>query len=326
VGSQTFTLYDAHDVTGTMTFGTPFTLSTTSPGQNGVLTFTATAGQSVSLAASSGPSGSLTVKDASQQMVGSTSIGIGTHLVEPMTLAAGTYTVAVDYLGSGTGTTTLTLYDVPADLTGTITPGGAAVISTVGTPGQNAVYTMATPTNNRVSLAIAANGAAATVRVLRADGSTVTTGTAGTAASFVEPWVFASGQQVKVDLSGATTGSDTLVAYDVPPDVSGSVTIGGAAANVTIAASGQNGALTFSGTASQQVTVHATNNTLSSQLTPVTINLLSTDGTTVLTSKSSISSSFDLSTVTLPATGTYTVTINPAGTNTGGVSINVTSP
>ncbi len=40
------------DVTGTMTFGTPFGLTFTRPGQNGALTFAGTNGQRVVLAAS----------------------------------------------------------------------------------------------------------------------------------------------------------------------------------------------------------------------------------------------------------------------------------
>lgn len=36
--------------------------------------------------------------------------------------------------------------------------------------------------------------------------------------------------------------------------------------------------------------------------------------------------SFNLSTVTLPVTGTYTVTVNPYGLGTGGVNLQVTSP
>jgi hypothetical protein len=113
----------------------------------------------------------------------------------------------------------------------------------------------------------------------------------------------------------------TLTLYDVPADVAGAVTIGGPAVQVTITVPGQNGSLTFNGTSGQQVTVRVTNNTMST----VTVKLLKPDGTT-LTSKTSSSSSFNLTTQTLPTTGTYTITIDPSGANTGSMNVSVTSP
>jgi hypothetical protein len=99
------------------------------------------------------------------------------------------------------------------------------------------------------------------------------------------------------------------------------VTIGGSSVPVTTTVPGQNGSLTFSGTASQQVTVRVTGNTMGS----VTVKLLRPDGTTMTTTLSS-SASFNLATQTLPTTGTYTVTIDPSQTNTGTMNVQVTNP
>jgi len=52
------------------------------------------------------------------------------------TTAGGTYTSSL-ILGHSTGNLTLTLYDVPADVSGTITPGGSADTVTTTVPGQN---------------------------------------------------------------------------------------------------------------------------------------------------------------------------------------------
>jgi hypothetical protein len=90
---------------------------------------------------------------------------------------------------------------------------------------------------------------------------------------------------------------------------------------VTTTAPGQNASVTFSGTASQQVTVHVTSNSMGW----VTVKLLKPDGS-ILTSTLQFLSSFNLSTQTLPSTGTYTILIDPDTTNTGSITVNVTTP
>ncbi len=119
---------------------------------------------------------------------------------------------------------------------------------------------------------------------------------------------------------GVTTGSLTLRLYDVPPDVTGSLTIGDAPTPLTLAV-GQAAALTFSGTASQQVTVRITDNATGS----VQVRLLRPDGTQQAWNSSG-ASSFTLATQTLATTGTYTVTVNPTGVGAGGIAVQVTSP
>jgi hypothetical protein len=112
----------------------------------------------------------------------------------------------------------------------------------------------------------------------------------------------------------------TLNLYDVV-DYSGTTSIGGGAVAVSLSVPGQNGQLTFSGTASQQVTVRMTGN----MMVTVTIKLLKPDGT-VMTMTTSSSSNFNLAQQTLPVTGTYTVVIDPSTSNTGSINVSVTSP
>jgi hypothetical protein len=57
----------------------------------------------------------------------------------------------------------------------------------------------------------------------------------------------------------------------------------------------------------------------------VNVALFKPDGSQ-LTSSTSGAASFNLSTQTLPATGTYTILVDPASTNTGGINVAVTSP
>ena len=117
------------------------------------------------------------------------------------------------------------------------------------------------------------------------------------------------------------TGSITLQLYAVPADASGSITIGGPAVTVTTTVPGQNASLTFSGTAGQQATVHATGNTMGCETT----SLLKPDGS-ALTSVFSCSASSNLVTQTLPTTGSYSISVNPSGINFGSISLTITSP
>src|SRR5262249_5687311 len=125
---------------------------------------------------------------------------------------------------------------------------------------------------------------------------------------------------VSFDPRGLSVGSATLTLYSVV-DVAGTLTIGGSAFNVNITTPGQNARITFSGTSGQQATVHVTNNTISW----MTVTLFNPDGT-VLTSVSAGVSSFDLPTQTLPATGTYTIFVDPDQALIGSLSVSVSSP
>jgi hypothetical protein len=126
---------------------------------------------------------------------------------------------------------------------------------------------------------------------------------------------------IAIDPGGTATGSLTFTLYDVPADVTGSLTVGASAVPVTITTAGQNGAFTFAGTSSQQVTVRLTSNTVAN----LTVKLLKPDGSQ-LTSTTSSASSFTLATQTLPTTGTYTIVIDPAQWNAGSFNIQVTNP
>lgn len=75
------------------------------------------------------------------------------------------------------GTADFTLYNVPADVAGTITPGGAAVPVTLSTSGQDASLTFSGTTNQRVSLAMSGStfGYYIGVTIKKPDGTTLVT-------------------------------------------------------------------------------------------------------------------------------------------------------
>jgi hypothetical protein len=161
------------------------------------------------------------------------------------------------------------------------------------------------------------------VSILNPNGSTLASPSCMEGSGFIDAVTLgATGTfTIKVDPTDVAFGSLTLTLYQVPADQTGTVTVGGSSLTVTTNTPGQNGSVTFSGTSSQQVTVHLTSNGMGS----VTVKLLKQDGTQ-LTSTTSSAANFNLSTQTLPTTGTYTIVIDPGGTNTGSITVNVTNP
>jgi len=258
-------------------------------------------------------------------------VGTSGSFIDVQTLpATGTYTIVVDPQGTDVGGITLTLFDVPADPTPSITAGGSAVTVTTTVPGQNARPTFSGTAAQRISLRMTSvtigTSSCCSVRVsiLNPDGSTLVSPTfVGTAGGFIDVQTLATTgtYTIVVDPQNADIGSITLTLYSVPADTTGTVTIGGSAVGVTLATPGQNGSLTFTGTSGQQATVHVTSNTMST----VQVTLFKPDGTQ-MTSAFTSATSFNLTTQSLTTTGTYTIKINPDSSNTGSLNISVTNP
>ncbi|MEG8281212.1 RHS repeat-associated core domain-containing protein [Streptomyces sp. AHA2] len=135
------------------------TLNITRPGQDGVATFTAQAGEQVSLAATGAtmPSyATITINGPDGNYVSSFTAGPGRNADwDSGVLAAGTYTVRVADRRLDVGKVTLTL-SKPADV-GALTRGGAAAKATVTRPGQNIHASFTAKTGDDLSLEVAAN-------------------------------------------------------------------------------------------------------------------------------------------------------------------------
>jgi hypothetical protein len=254
----------------------------------------------------------------------SRTVGIFSTFVEPVALpVSGDYSIFTDYAQAATGSLTHTLYAVADDITGTIAPGGSPVGVTITTPGQNGSLTFSGTANQRVSLLVSA-APFGTVSLRKPDGTAqASVSTNPSFTRFMEPQTVATTDTyaIKVDPDTTGTGTYTVTLYDVPADVQDTVTVGGATIPVSIGTPGQNAQVTFSGTASQQVTVRLTSNTMGF----VTVRLRKPDGTQ-LTFTETTASSFNLATQTLPATGTYTIVIDPLAAGTGSITVQVTNP
>jgi hypothetical protein len=324
--------YTASDVVATarLVVGQVTNLAIGTANKVALAVFDGTAGQRVSLKVVPGPLSTVTLYRPTQTVLKQQGITVGTNLVEPPLLpAAGTYQWLLDPTGSATGTTALTLYDVPADVSATITTDGTPVNVATSVPGQNGVLTFTGAQNQRVSVRTAPSAPLGTVSLRRPDGTVQASVGSGPASAFLEPQTLATTgtYSLLVDPTGAATGTTTVNLYVVPADVQDTIAIGGSTVGVTLSAPGQNGSLTFSGTSGQPVTVRLTSNTIGfgGFRGATTVKLLKPDGTQ-LTSTISNAISFTLATQTLPVTGTYTIVIDPSSVNYGGITVQVTTP
>ncbi len=329
-GSENVELYDIPASSGTLTFGgSPVTASTTTPGQEETLTFSGTAGQRVFLLITD-----VTTQDAFVNLMTSSGTLLSWVEINPISgpgnwyyispdplPSADTYTIWVQHVGSYTGSETLQLYDVSSNVTGTITAGGSSVTATTTVPGQDATITFSGTTGERIYLLVSG--------VTLEDAYVNLLAPAGTNLGWL--WTgsgYSSNYQSNATTLPQTgtytwlirnyspaTGSETLQMYDPPADETGTITYGGSAVNVTTTAVGQGAELTFSGTASESVTLSVTSVSNGGSW----INLIDPYGNYVdrIWVYGSGSSTFTLGPDTLPYTGTYTLWIQPIGTAYG---------
>jgi uncharacterized protein YhfF len=215
-GSATFQLYDVPpDVTGSIEpGGSPVTVTLTTPGQNALLTFTGQAGRRASVKI--GPSccqTTVTIKNPdSSTLASSVSFTTGGFIDTKMLPQTGTYTILIDPATTATGSTTLQLYDVPPDVTGSIEPGGIPVTVTLTTPGQNALLTFTGQAGQQLTLKAGPSCCLATITIKNPDGSTVASSTFGSSGGSLTGKVLPqSGQYtIAIDPQGAATGSVTV--------------------------------------------------------------------------------------------------------------------
>lgn len=331
-GSMTLKLDSFMDVTGTITpGGPPVTVTTMTPGQQARLTFNGVAGQRVSLKINNVTISNSTVYIYNPNGTTLTWLSVFTNgaYMDTRTLpTAGTYTILVDPNSTYTGNMTLTLYEI-IDVTGPITPGGPPVNMSITTPGQNARFTFSGTAGQKISLNIGSVTIATSyVYILKPDGTvlatvvdseTGTTSPVGTAGAYIDTQTLpvTGTYTVFVDPTGTNTGNMILTLYDAS-DVTGAITPGGPSVTVTIRSPGQSGRITFSGVAGQRMSLNMTGVTIWwSQ-----VIVYNPDGTHLASTSVATYGGF-LDTRTLPATGTYTILVNPTEKNTGNMTLSL---
>lgn len=333
-GSVTFTLYHFNDITNTITAGgSAVTVTTTTPGQNALVTFTGTANQRISLKLSSGSWSGGAINGTHVDIVSTTNTTLSSLLltssgfIDTQTLAAsGTHTILVDPTDACTGSLTLTLYDVAADTTGSITPGGSAITVTSTTPGQNNILTFSGTANQRISLKMSSgswtNGNFNGVQVyIKKPDTTNLANLLLVNSGFIDLQILPTTgtYTILTDPNNSTYGSITLTLYEVAADTTGSITPDGSAVSVSNTSQGQNNILTFSGTTDQKVSVKVTSSSYTGGGNAARVSIKKADGTSLGNILVSGSTGF-LDTITLPSTETYTLLTDPFDSSIGGLT------
>jgi RHS repeat-associated protein len=334
-GTATVTVRDApadasYQVTPSLA-GAPVNVSTVR-GQGASVTFQATAGQRIFVSTSNwaytGSVGMVMYEPDGTTFVTGTWTGNGSYADsgESQLPSTGSYRVALNPLGTSSGSATVTFRLVPADASYSVTPtqAGAPVNVATGTPGQNATVTFSQTAGQHVFVGVSncTYGTRVNETIYNPDGSTVISGSFACS----DTWAFdlkagASGAyKMLVDPSAAGTGGVKLTFYQVPPDTTGSISIGGSPVTVTLGTPGQNGWLSFSGTAGKAIKVTASNVTISSS----NVNIFNPDNSKL--ASGAIGTSGGTVSATLTQTGTHWIQVDPQGPATGSMTVTLTDP
>jgi hypothetical protein len=339
-GSAQLTLSTFADTTGTITPNGPaVTAAVTVPGQQAILTFTATAGQEFGIQASDSTFASgataprFYIADSSGQEVGGDNYLYNPPVVDgPVTVpAAGTYQLVIDPGpdSAATGTVSVKLVSF-TDQTGTLTPDGPAVTADITAPAQRAVYTFSGTASEKLVVSYTSSTFTLDSDVLDVvdptgkDVAQIPVDTpAGSTPAFTLP--AAGTYQVIVDpTSQGDTGSISLSLLSVT-DIQGTITPG-IPVDVSITTPGQRALYSFTTTtAGQQVSFTVAGSTFTSNKDELYV--LDANGNGV--GNTYFLADGTLGPITLGAPGTYQVVIDPAAygqNDTGTLTLTLTSP
>ncbi len=310
-------------MTGSITLGTAKSVTISTPGQRALYTFAGTLNQKITtnITANTFPNCGDVYLLAPDQTTTIYTTCTQNAFTDPVTLTqAGTWTLVIDPYSSDTGSLSITLTSVP-DITGTITLGTAKVV-TISNPGQQAVYTFSGTAGQQIASTITGNTFANCGNVYLQGPAPNSTeiGFACTQDGFTDPAVLTDTGTwtLVIDPSGSDTGSLSITLSNIV-DVTGSITLG-TAKSVTISTPGQRALYTFAGTLNQKITTNITANTFPNC---GDVYLLAPDQTTTIYTTCTQNAFTDP--VTLTQAGTWTLVIDPYSSDTGSLSIKLTS-
>jgi hypothetical protein len=326
----TFTLLLSRPLTGTLTLdGAATTFQTTRPGQTGRYTFSGTAGQGLSLQATVGATFPNGVQifvyrpDGSQLAYAFQYSNDDVKLDLGLLPVTGTYTVAVQPQETSTGTVSLRLV---GEATGILTVDGAASSLSLGTA-QNGRYTFVGNANDLIGLGVSAlgttpAGGTVTFEVVRPDGVSLwSINYVSGPTSMQLPALPLAGTYTVRAIPSQTKGATFTLFLSRP--LTGALTLDGAATTFQTARPGQTGRYTFSGTASQGLTLQATAG--STFPNGAWLKIYRPDGPQLPDTFLNSNDDTKVDLAPLPVTGTYTVAVQPNSIDTGTVSLRLVS-
>jgi hypothetical protein len=193
------------------------------------------------------------------------------------------------------------------------------VTVSVTTAGQTASLTFNGNANQRISLGMG-NGTMgwALVSIVKPDGSYFIGPTWTNGGGYFDVRVLpATGTYtIFIDPEYGNTGSMSFTLFDVLPDSISTIVAGGSAVSISTTTPGQNARLTFSGNANQRISLGMGNGTMGWAL----VSIVNPDGTNLI-GPTWTNGGGSFGATTLPATGTYTIFIDPEHGNTGNLTL-----
>lgn len=354
-------------VTKRLSLGTAetFTVKASGAGKKALYLFDGTAGQRIDLQASSNTfascvSVSLYGPDAQKITSSCIATPLTIELNQPFDQQAAfvsppylprsaTYTLLVEPTGTELGAITFNVKALNGDdLTGTITADGTPVNLSFPLVGQNGWLTFDGVSGQRVFLDVPTSTFAFNSTnvngIMYVPG--IATGTLyGNFIWHSRQWGMGASTisgPVTLPVSGTytislnpvetQTGNMLLRMFTLPPNLSGTASIGGAPFVVTTTAPGQEGSYTFIGSQGQIASLRITNNTFAPSGSPsspsgVTIYLYKpSDPVNYINVRTTADPSFDMPNMTLPESGTYKIRVQGYYSSFGSITIQVTSP
>jgi hypothetical protein len=239
----------------------------------------------------------------------------------------GTYTIFIDPDSTYTGSFKIT---VSNELSGNVVPHGSAIVANINRTGQKARYTFSGEKGQAVSLQLSdVTIRSGYVSIVAPDGSLlgkpisfVSAGGAGGGTMIPSQILPASGTYaVLIESDLSYTGKLKLALYNAP-ELTGTLTVDQGTVTPNLTVPGQRARYTFNGTEGQWVNLGLTGVSI-----PMTaVSILRPDGSKwEATTVGPSGGSLDPLTA-LPATGTYTIAVEPVSNYTGSMTLALSSP
>lgn len=234
---------------------------------------------------------------------------------------SGTYAILIDPDLSYTGKAKLALYNAP-ELTGSIMIDHVTATPTLSVPGQRARYTFDGTAGQRINLGVTGVSIlSSTVSILRPDGTKWEATTIGPSGGSLDPLTAlpeTGTYTVMVEPVSNYTGSMTLT---LSSPVTGILALDGPSMPVSLTKPGQTARYTFNGNAGQWVSLGLT----SVGITSSAVTLMTSEGTILASTAVGTAGGKLEDQNPLPATGTYTVLIDPVGSYTGKMTLTLST-
>ncbi|MES2353170.1 MAG: IPT/TIG domain-containing protein [Pseudomonadota bacterium] len=319
-----YTVADIGKTARTTVGNTALTFNTTTAGKIGLLVFDGAIGQNLGIGISAvgpaGASGRIYIKKPNgQDLMGSVlfdSAGISIHL--PTLPVTGTYTLVV--VPPSAAATVNFVFTLSADIASTLPVNGAVTLASTRI-GQSGRYTFTGTAGQHLGLGLngvtfSPTGGNGTLFIKNPNGQDLIAPLWFYTNDFPPTLPALPMDGLYTVLVTPNTASAVNATLSLSQDFSASLTVDGPATPFSSTRAGQNGRYTFSGQAGQGYSLALPNMVTSPAGGSVNITLLKSDGTVLnnsyyCTAFSATSGTCDIS--PLPANGTYTIVLDPAG-------------